>query len=288
MKLALGTAQLGLPYGIANQSGQVSREEACQILAFARENGIDTLDTAIAYGDSEACLGAVGTQDFKIVTKLPGLPDGVSDLGAWVHDQVQASLQRLKVESVYGLLLHRPQQLVEAQGRQMMEALERMKAEGVVKKIGVSIYTPQELDAVTQAYVIDLVQVPFNIIDRRLVTTGWLQRLHDRGVEVHTRSVFLQGLLLIPHMAMPEKFGPWAAIFDRWYAWLQENHVTTVEACLAFVASHTLIDRVVVGVDSLAQLRELLRAAGKQPPQQLPDLRCEDENLINPSNWNSL
>ena len=288
MKLALGTAQLGLPYGIANQSGQVSREEACKILTFARENGIDTLDTAIAYGDSEACLGAVGTQGFKIVTKLPGLPDGVSDLGAWVHDQVHASLQRLKVEAVYGLLLHRPQQLVGAQGRQMADALERLKADGIVLKIGASIYTPQELDAVTQAYVIDLVQVPFNIIDRRLVTTGWLHRLHDRGVEVHTRSAFLQGLLLIPRMAIPEKFGPWAAFFDRWHAWLQENRVTAAEACLAFVASQPLIDRVVIGVDSRAQLQGLLRAAGKQLPQQLLDLRCEDENLINPSNWNSL
>lgn len=288
MRLALGTVQFGLPYGIANPRGQVSREEAGKILTLARMSGIDTLDTAITYGDSEACLGALGTQGFKVVTKLPPLPEGTTDIGSWVHEQMQASLRRLKVDSVYSLLLHRSENLIGAAGRSMVQALERLKAEGLVGKVGVSIYAPQELDAATQACAIDLVQAPLNLVDRRLVTSGWLQRLHDLGVEVHARSAFLQGLLLIPRKAMPDKFGPWAALFDRWYAWLQENHVTAVEACLAFVASHTPINRIVVGVDSRAQLRELLRAAGKEQPQLLPDLRCEDERLINPSNWNSL
>lgn len=288
MKLALGTVQFGLPYGISNSGGQISREEADKILGLARESGIDTLDTAIAYGDSEACLGAVGTRGFKVVTKLPALPEGATDIGAWVGDQMQASLHRLNMDSVYGLLLHCSQQLAGAQGQQMSQALERLKAERVVQKIGVSIYGPQELDVVTLACAIDLVQAPLNLIDRRLINSGWLQRLHDQGVEVHARSAFLQGLLLMPRETIPKKFGPWFDLFDHWHAWLQENRVTAAEACLAFVASQPLIDRVVIGVDSRAQLQELLRAAGKEPAQQLPNLRCEDERLINPSNWNSL
>lgn len=288
MKLALGTVQFGLPYGIANQRGQVSREEAGQILALASNSGIDTLDTAIAYGDSEACLGAIGTQGFRVVTKLPALPDGVTDIATWVGDQLRTSLRRLKVDSVYGLLLHRSKNLVGAAGRLMVQSLERLKAEGLVQKIGVSIYAPQDLDAVIQACSIDLVQAPLNLIDRRLVTSGWLQRLHDQGVEVHARSAFLQGLLLLPRDAVPEKFSPWSDLFERWYAWLLENQVTASEVCLAFVKAQPLIDRVVIGVDSRAQLQELLRAVGKKPPQPLPDLRCEDERLINPSNWNSL
>lgn len=288
MKLALGTVQFGLPYGIANQNGRVSHEEVCRILAYAREIGIDTLDTAVSYGDSEACLGAIGTPGFKIVTKLPALPDGVVNIVSWVDDQFRTSLHRLKVNSVYGLLLHRSENLVGVAGRSMVQALERLKAEGVVQKIGVSIYAPQELDVVTQACAIDLVQAPLNLIDHRLITSGWLQRLHDQGVEVHTRSAFLQGLLLMPRDPIPEKFSPWFHLFEHWHAWLRKNHVTAAETCLAFVASQSLIDRVVVGVDSRAQLQELLRAAGKEPPQQLPDLRCDDESLINPSNWNSL
>ena len=288
MRLALGTVQFGLSYGIANQHGQVSRAEVGRILTLARESGIDTLDTAIAYGDSEACLGSVGTHGFKVVTKLPALPDGVSNVGNWVTDQIQNSLQRLKVGSVYGLLLHRSEQLIGESGRTMVTALERLKSDGIVQKIGVSFYAPSELDAVMQACSIDLVQAPFNLIDRRLLTSGWLQQLHDQGVEVHARSVFLQGLLLMKREAIPEKFSPWAHLFDSWHAWLQENSVTAVEACLAFLASHSFIDQTVVGVESHTQLQELLRTSPEQTPLQLPDLHCEDERLINPSNWNSL
>lgn len=288
MKLALGTVQFGLDYGIANQGGQVSREEAGQILSIARGNGIDTLDTAIAYGDSEACLGALGTQGFKIITKLPPLPDGVLDIDEWVDEQIHASLYRLKVNSVYGVLMHRPLQLVGVAGRPLVEALERLRAEGVAQKIGVSIYAPQELDAVTQTCTIDLVQAPLNLIDRRLVSSNWLQRLHAQGVEVHARSAFLQGLLLLPREMIPEKFSPWFYIFDHWHAWLQEMRITAAEACLAFFTYHPQIKRVVVGVDSHVQLQELMRAAVKEPPEQLPDLSCDDERLINPSNWNSL
>ncbi len=288
MKLALGTAQFGLPYGIANQSGQVSREEVCQILAVARESGIDTLDTAVAYGDSEICMGAVGTDGFKVITKLPAVPESIADIGAWIDAQIKASLGRLKIQSVYGLLLHRSQQLVGAVGRAMVCALERLKAEGVVQKIGVSIYDPHELNTVTQILSIDLVQAPLNLIDHRLITSGWLPRLHDQGVEVYARSAFLQGLLLMQRDKIPKIFDPWSSIFDRWHAWLQENHVTAAEACLAFVAGQPLIDRIVIGVDGRAQLQELLRGSGKELAVQLPDLRCDDQNLINPSNWSSL
>lgn len=288
MKLALGTAQFGLPYGIANQSGQVDREEVRQILDLARSSGINTLDTAIAYGDSEACLGKVGSQGFKVVTKLPGFPHEVSDLYAWVSDQIHASLHRLSLDSVYGLLLHHTQQLIGPRGQSLVHALERLKDQGVVQKIGVSIYSPQELEALTQVIKIDLVQAPLNLMDHRLITSGWLQRLHDQGVEVHTRSAFLQGLLLMPREAIPEKFGAWSHLLDCWHSWLQDNRVTAAEACLAFVTSNPRIDRIVIGVESRAQLKELLRAADMGLPQPLPDLRCDDESLINPSNWNSL
>ena len=105
MKLALGTVQFGMPYGIANQSGQVSREDAKGIISLAQISGIDTLDTAIAYGDSEACLGDVGLDGFKVITKLPVMPDNVADVSNWVHDQINASFQRLNVISVYLIII---------------------------------------------------------------------------------------------------------------------------------------------------------------------------------------
>jgi len=288
MKLAVGTVQFGLSYGIANQGGQVNRKEVGQILALARNSGIDTLDTAATYGDSEVCIGEIGTQGFNVITKLPPLPQGLVDVGTWVNQQVRASLSRLNVDSVYGVLLHRTKDLLGPSGQVIIDSLQRLKVDGVIKKIGISIYHSRELDAVTGTYVIDLVQVPFNIMDRRLVTSGWLQRLHDQGAEVHARSIFLQGLLLMSRGAIPEKFKPWFDLFDCWHAWLGENDISATEACLAFVASQPLIDRIVVGVESCAQLQELIRAQEKATLAQLPELSCEDEKLINPSNWNLL
>ncbi|CAH0354123.1 aldo/keto reductase [Aquabacterium sp. CECT 9606] len=286
--IALGTAQFGMNYGIANQSGQVSLDEVGRILALAREQGIDTLDTAMDYGDSEACLGECGVSDFRIVTKLSALPDEVTDVDEWVQGKVRACLRRLRVPSVRSLLLHRPHQLSGPRGPELARALQRLKAKGLVEKLGVSIYSPAELDSVFQACPVDLVQAPFSLVDRRLQTSGWLQKLHETGVEVHVRSAFLQGLLLMPRDGIPGKFSPWAPTWDAWHAWLAASGCPAVQACLGFVRTFAQIDRIVVGVDSLDQFRQLAGAAHAAVPAKWPAIGVDDESLVNPSKWNTL
>jgi len=287
-RLALGTVQFGLPYGIANRAGQVTRAEAKAMLQLAAIKGIDTLDTAISYGDSETCLGELGTQDFKVVTKLPAVPDDCEDVSAWVTQQVNASLARMNVTSVYGLLLHRSAQLLDSNGTELYRALQVLKDSGQVQKLGVSIYSPSELDVLIPKYHFDLVQAPFNLVDQRLYRSGWMQRLKDRGVEVHTRSVFLQGLLLMTQANIPAKFSPWCSLWDCWHRWLSDNAILAVEACLAFPLTYPEIDRVIVGADNLKQLEQIIDAAESRPVMKLPDLNSEDEILINPAQWANL
>lgn len=287
-RFALGTVQFGLPYGIANRTGQVTSQEAKAMLQFATANGIDTLDTGIAYGDSESCLGEVGAQEFKLVTKLPALPDNCADIGAWVQQQVAASLSRLRVNTVYGLLLHRSEQLLGPNGAALYKALQALKGNGQAKKVGVSIYLPAELAALLPQYRLDLVQAPFNLVDRSLNSTGWLQRLKDDSVEVHTRSAFLQGLLLMTQDDMPSKFGPWSGLWHKWHRWLERSELSAIQACLAFPLSFPEIDRVVVGADSLSQLAQIVSASNSQAISDLPKLQCEDEYLINPAHWPTL
>ena len=287
-RLALGTVQFGLPYGIANQAGQVSRPQAKGMLQLAAANGIDTIDTAIAYGESEACLGEVGAQDFKLVTKLPAVPDGCTDVSGWVQEQLAASLARLGMNAVYGLLLHRSEQLLGPNGKKLYLALQELKNSEQVQKVGVSIYAPGELEAVCRLFRLDLVQAPFNLVDRRLLTTGWLQRLKGDGVEIHTRSAFLQGLLLMPQAALLPKFAQWSDLWKRWHKWLKDRDVAAVQACLSFPFSFPEIDRVVVGADSANQLEQIISAANSVPQVDLPDLQSEDENLINPVRWSHL
>ena len=287
-RLALGTVQFGLPYGIANQAGQTSRAEAKAMLQLASTNGIDTLDTAIAYGESEMCLGEVGTQGFKLVTKLPAVPDDCADVSGWVKQQLNASLSRLGVTAAYGLLLHRSEQMLGPHGAALYQVLQELKDNGQVQKVGVSIYSPSELVALTQHYHFDLVQAPFNVVDRRLYKTGWMQRLKDDGVEVHIRSVFLQGLLLMAKADMPSKFSPWGDLWQTWHRWLADYDGSATKACLAFPLSFPEIDRVVVGADSVNQLAQIVNASNSQSISKLPDLECEDESLINPANWSAL
>ncbi len=246
---------------------------------------IDTLDTAIAYGDSENCLGEVGTQGYKLVTKLPSVPDGCADVRGWVREQVSASFARLGVVEVYGLLLHRSELLLNNRGNELYRAIQELKDNGRVKKVGVSIYTPSELDGIANMFRLDLVQAPFNLIDRRLLTSGWMQRLKDDGVEIHTRSAFLQGLLLMSQAARLPKFGAWKDLWQIWHKWLSDRNVTAVQACLAFPLSFSEIDRVVVGADGVNQLRQIIVAANNATLVDLPDLQSVDENLINPNRW---
>lgn len=288
MRIALGTVQFGLPYGIANQTGQVDQSAAESILVRARQHGVDTVDTAIAYGESESVLGVIGIDNFKVVTKLPAVPECCSDVTAWVRAQCLGSLDRLRLDSIYGLLLHRSQELVGPSGGALVKALEGMKADGLVKKIGVSVYSPAELETVIPVCDIDLIQAPFNLLDRRLSMSGWLTKLHSEGIEVHTRSAFIQGLLLMREENIPPKFSRWNYIWRAWHDWLDKSSTSPAQACLAFVLGFPEIDKVVVGVDNALQFDQIMDTAVPVPCLDFPELSCADEQLINPSNWNRL
>ena len=287
-RIILGTVQFGMTYGIANQIGQASLLQVKSMLDFALENGIDTLDTAIAYGDSEKSLGEACVQSFNVVTKLPLVPDDCGDVRAWVFQQVDASLLRLGLSEIYGLLLHRPDQLLGPNGKTIYRVLQELKGKGKVKKIGISIYSPSELAALIPSFRFDLVQAPFNLIDRRVYKTGWAQRLKDEGIEIHTRSTFLQGLLLMGRDEVPSKFLRWNALWDQWHCWLADYNGPAAQACLEFSLSFPEIDGVIVGVDSKIQLRQIMMANNYPSKIDLPRIECCDENLINPANWSQL
>jgi aryl-alcohol dehydrogenase-like predicted oxidoreductase len=284
-RIALGTAQFGLDYGIANNVGRVSDREFRNILTSARLNGIDLLDTAVAYGDSEQRLGEIGVAEWHVVSKLPAVPARCKDIPAWVSTSVRVSLRGLKVSSLYGLLLHRPRQLLEPYGDELYQALLQLKHEGLTHKIGVSVYHPSELDAVCARFPVDLVQAPLNLLDRRLVYSGWLERLTRRNTELHVRSVFLQGLLLMDASIRPKQFARWQPLWSALDRWLIETQLTPLQACVRYALSFVEISKVVVGVDSEAQL-EAIRSCGAGPLPQIPhELTTDDTNLLNPSRW---
>jgi aryl-alcohol dehydrogenase-like predicted oxidoreductase len=284
-RLVLGTVQFGSNYGIANRSGQVATEEARRVLQLARANGVDTLDTAIEYGNAEARLGELGVADFKIVTKMPALSSAEDDVYSWLRTRVEESMQRLRAKRLYGLLLHHAPDLFSTAADRLVKALGRVRDAGLVEHIGVSIYAPSDLELVDATGSFGLVQAPMNVFDRRIVSSGLLARLQGAGVEVHLRSAFLQGLLLMPATAVPTIFAPWEPRFERWHAWCRENALTPLQACLAHVQSAAPRAKIVVGCDNAEQFAEILDAV-RQPPLEAPDeFRSGDVRLINPALW---
>jgi len=277
-KLALGTVQFGLDYGITNQSGQVTIKEVKGILDFAKENGIDVLDTASGYGNSEKVLGEVGVDNYQIITKTISLKNGVDR----VIDGFYQSLDDLSQKQVEGLLIHNIQDIENKQFSALFNKLNELKQQGLIKKIGFSTYTPEQVNFLLENFDFNIIQVPFNVFDTRLIQSGQLQALKSKGVEIHARSVFLQGVLL-DFDNLSDYFLTWKAQFTEYQAMVKNSGLSLLEYALNFVLSVQEIDRVLVGVNNEQQLREIVLSL--KGLDGLEDYFINDINLLNPSLW---
>lgn len=284
-KLALGTAQFGLKYGLANMADKVPSDMVTQLLKIASACDITMLDTAIAYGDSEQVLGLHNLTKFEIVSKLPAVPSDCSNVEEWVLEQTIASLQRLKTDKLHDLLLHKPAQLLGTNGEKIYKSILKLKEQGMVSQIGVSVYGPDELSELIKRFDFDVIQAPMNVFDRRMENTGMLKHLKKIGVTIHIRSAFLQGLLLMSNDKIPVYFAPWAPLIKQYHQWLNQQSLSPLQACLSYVNQHSDIDKIIVGVDDIWQLKQII-AAIDAPSIGMPDfLQSVDEGLINPSRW---
>lgn len=289
MKIGLGTVQFGLDYGISNQDGQTSPEEIARILDVARENRIKVVDTAALYGTSEEVLGRTlpHDHDFRIVTKTIRLDAGrITTADA---DRLErafiASLEKLGSKSVYGLMFHNADDLLAQGGEILMERLKILQQNGRVRKIGASVYTADQIDRILERFDIDLIQLPMNVLDQRLLAGGYLAALKSRGIEIHVRSAFLQGLLLMAPENVPDCFAPVRRHLKKYHEYLQANGITPVQAALGFLAGRDEFDIIVCGVNNHRQLMELCRSANPLPGIDFSPFALDDADLLNPSQW---
>ncbi len=287
MKLAIGTAQFGLDYGIANDHGKVSQKEIKKILDLARSSNISLLDTAMDYGDSEFKIGKAGSKGFNIVSKIGDIPVNKKNTKDFIYNKLKNTLDDLGIKSLYGLLLHRPENLLNKNGLAIYETLSEFKEMGLVKKIGISIYEPDDLNKIIPNFKLDIVQSPINIFDRRLINSFWVDELKKKGIEIHARSVFLQGLLLIDPSKRSTYFKKWNRLFKEYDEWLYEKKISNFELCIRYVLSQDSIDKVIIGIDSCKQLKEIIDLySSKSEKLTVPnELFSNDKSLINPSCW---
>ena len=289
-KISLGTVQFGIDYGVNSVDGQVRPEEVKKILSYAHSKNIDLLDAAPAYGNSEKILGRVNVSNFKVVTKtrhFDGLEIDNNDVKL-LNNDFHHSLKDLKQDSVYGVLIHNADDLFKPGAEKLFDQLQELKQAEKIVKIGVSVYDHSQLQSIIDNFDIDLVQLPFNILDRRMIDSGMLATLRSKGAEVHARSVFLQGLLLMSEQNRPDKFNRWSGLWKIWHEWLNDNQITALEATIRHAIAMPEISKVLVGVDNVDQLKEIVTASHGMLPNIPDEMFTNDADLLNPSNWGGL
>lgn len=290
-RLGLGTVQFGINYGLTNDQGQVPKTEVAAILNRAETAGIRVLDTASQYGESEAVLGRAlrPGNAFKEVSKTPNCPE--DEITPAHLDKVEATLERsielLGVSSLYGLLVHQAADLQKPGAASLARRLEEFRNDGRVDHIGVSVYDGGELDAALTVFQPDIVQLPYNILDQRLVSTGWLAELKRRGIEVHARSLFLQGLLLAEPVSLSDFFAPATDQLKAISSAGVEHGIGRLGMCLHAAFNRPELDILLVGVTKIAELEAILNLLPKLSGLTIdPDaFALDDESILNPALW---
>ena len=274
-KLVLGTVQFGCQYGI-NSAGRPDEKTVLEILDLAYHSGITNLDTSSAYGNAEYISGKVlsaSDSSFQIISKYP-------ESGKSVATVLDQTLTDLHVSSVYGYLLHHFR--VYQNNPEIWKEFLDLKERGKLKKIGFSLYSPSELEILlTDDVPFDLVQFPYNVFDRQF--EPYLELLHKRGVEIHVRSTFLQGVFFMVRERLPEKLKPLAPYLTKLDDYAQATDMTVAEVALNFNLQNPFIDGVLIGVDSVGQLQDNLRNISERKVELSIDVK--EKELLNPGNW---
>lgn len=290
MKIALGTVQFGFSYGISNTSGRTEEDQVLKILDYAWKNGINTLDTARDYGDSERIIGKFKNEfAWNIVTKTPSFSEGEisEEQLKLMRISFNNSLNNLDKRSIDTLLVHSADDLLKPGGAQLFSEMTKIKNSGFVKNIGASVYSDNQIDYLLDHYEIDVIQLPINILDQRLIKSGHLKKIKKHGIEIHARSVFMQGLLLMPLNALPPYFSKIYDNIKKIMLCARQHSMSNLEFALGFVQSLDEIDKVIVGVNTVDQLREIVDSSKiRIDYKKYSNLAISDAQYINPSNWN--
>lgn len=282
-KLVLGTVQFGVNYGINNTSGQVSLEEVCKILKIAEEKGIKTLDTSSGYGISEIILGQAIKETntaFNIVSKYPRSNESV-------RSTFEESISNLGVDSLYGYLVHHFEFYQEKP--EIFNEMTDLKNEGKIKKVGFSLYNIEQLQYLLDKGVeFDILQFPYNIFDKQF--EPYMPKLVEMGVEIHTRSAFLQGLFFKDTNALPEKLKPLKNYLEELHSYCANKGLTVEQLALGYVLVNPNVNGGLIGIDNHEQLVANLKVASVKLSQEdidyISNIDIKEKALLNPVNWN--
>ncbi len=284
MKFVIGAAQLGTNYGLFNKT-KFNKKEFIKIEQKILKSKISFIDTAPSYGNSERLIGKSRLKKLNIITKIKIKNDDIKNIQKQINHSFSKSLSRLKLNKIYGLLIHDLNDLLGANGKEVLTNLKILKKKGLVKKIGISVYTSRDLDRILKFWTPDIVQLPLNLFDQRMLDSGWINRLNKRKIKIFVRSCFLQGMLIGNYKLL--KLGKKnKELLIKFSDWCKKNNISRLRACLDFIRQFKAINFAVIGFDNLDQMNEIIDIL-KQKKKKIPKIfKCNDTKLIDPRKWN--
>ncbi len=295
-ELCLGTAQLGMQYGINNKVGKLQKESVFEILDTAIENDIRIWDTASIYGDAEALLGEYlldhrdTTRDIQIISKQCCSVDGLNykAVDKHIREELQQSLGKLHRKFLDGYLLHSYREI---DNMNTIRTLHKLKDEGLVHKIGVSVYEIDEAEKAIEDGMIDYLQMPCSIFDQRGLISGVFRKAKEKGIAVFTRSAFLQGLLMMDEEKIPEYLNGIKPYIAKLNQILEKYNIEKKHVALKYILLQDVVDYMVFGVETKRQLEEIVKEKNteKLPNTLMNEIKSNFSNistdLILPINW---
>ncbi len=295
-KLVLGTAQFGIEYGIANKTGKPVESEALEIMKYAVENGINCFDTAYGYGNSGIIIGKfLNTyksykNKINIITKMASLNKEKPDENE-INNRFFESLNRLGQKSIYCYMIHDFND-IRNNCDEIGKVFLKLKENNYIKKIGVSIYDKSQIKFLLENFDFDLIQIPINIFDQRLLMDDILVDLKKRGIEIYARSVFLQGLIFLDKNNLPSKFKSIKKQFEKLNDVSLKFNISKEEVALLFVNAITEIDKIVIGIEKIEQLKRNIEIVNNfknihktKTIINFKNFAIEDENIVDPRKW---
>lgn len=280
MKLFIGTAQFGFKYGLNKK--KIKKLEIKNIEKTLKRNSLKNFDTAMNYGESEKIIGNLKINK-KVITKIKLPKKKPKDLKKWFEEKLKKSLKKLKVKSLYGLLIHDTSDIL-GKNKEFLNILLDCQKKRLISKLGVSVYEVVEIKDILKFWKPEIIQMPVNIFDHRFLNKNFLYKLKKLNIELHARSCFLQGVLLEKKI----RIGNFKSkeIFSAFSNWCQKKKLSKLEACIHFVKKISQIDYLIVGFDNSSHLKEIISSFNKKLIFVPDDFKSNEKNLIDPRKWN--
>ena len=261
-KIVIGTANFANQYGIIPSKNKINRKEIKKIFNYARLKKINFLDTAYSY-NNDKILKDVNIKNWNIVTKV--------NFKQAKENYLSKAKKILKINEFYGVLVHlkNTREISSQNNYKLFQLLMKLKSKKIIKKIGFSTYTPEDINLLIKKFNFDFIQCPVNILDNRLIDNGLLKKLKKKKIEIHARSIFLQGLLLKNSTNFPKELKQFKTIFEDYQNYVNNLQMPKLEICLNYIRKIKEIDKIVIGINNKKQLVTIINSLNKKKKNQL-------------------